>query len=66
MIYAKKTGKKEQELIFIQVQTFLGVRIMPTLRYVILWRLKNAEESIRLDKAILQIFKPLKIVLYSS
>jgi hypothetical protein len=33
---------------------------------VILWRLKNTGESIRLDKAILQIIKPLKIVLYSS
>ncbi len=33
MIYAKKMGKKERKLIFIQVQTFLGVRIMPTLRY---------------------------------
>jgi hypothetical protein len=35
MIYAIKTGKKERELIFIQVQTFLGVQIMPTLRYML-------------------------------
>ncbi len=33
---------------------------------VILQRLKNARKSIRLDQGILQIFKPLKIVLCSS
>jgi hypothetical protein len=35
-------------------------------RYVILERLKNAGKSIELDKAILQIFKPLKMVFCSS
>ncbi len=35
-------------------------------RLVILQRLKNAGKSIGLDKAILQIFKPLKLVLCSS
>jgi hypothetical protein len=36
------------------------------IQYVIFWRLKNARKSIRLDKAILQIFKLLKMVLFSS
>jgi hypothetical protein len=36
------------------------------LRYVILRRLKNAEQSIWLDKAILQIFQQLKMVFGSS